>query len=248
MMEYHIANIFCVPIDTSLPDFEDYGKKIKEPMDLLTIKTRIENNKYSSYEEWFKDMNLVFDNAIKYYGRRNTITYLAEQMRLWFTNLLEDYPPTASKWEESLEKNTLQLVRLLLNSPSTNQSFSTRMKTIIHKFKDESVINTDYEPPPPQFEEQTFTRKAKKEPEISAQEKPKKQRGPNTKLTEEEKYKIMQAVNSIDNENTLRNVLSILQEKEPTMNINEESVVYLNSLKTATLGKLKRFLQSINKL
>ena len=248
MTQYHIAKLFCIPIDDKMENYEDYIQKIKEPMDLITIKERINTNYYKSFDDWLKDMNLVFDNAIKYYGRRNTLTYFAEQMRIWFSQLLEEYPPTPSKWEDTFERTALNLFKCIMNAPQTNESFGTRLKTIIHRCNDEAAMHNEYVPPAAVDEEINSGRRAKKDiMEGAATDKPKKTRQPNSKVTDDEKRKIVKGVYSIDNERQLRDVLEILQKKEPTMNIKDDSIVYLTNLKNITLSKLKRYLISINK-
>ena len=248
MTQYHIAKLFCIKIDEKMENYEDYIKIIKEPMDLITIKDRIINNYYKSFDDWMKDMNLVFDNAIKYYGRRTTIKCFVEQMRFWLNQNLDEYPPTSARWEDTFERTALQLFKTLLSTPTINESFSTRMKTLLHRFKDEAAMHTEYLPPPAQDDDFNTIKRIKKEmQENVSTDKPRKQRQPNSKITEEEKRKIVKGINSIDNESQLMEVLEILRKKEPTMNIKEDSIVYINNLKNITLSKLKRYLISINK-
>ncbi|KAH0788188.1 Bromodomain containing protein [Histomonas meleagridis] len=45
---------------------ENYLSKIKNPMDLDTIRKKIKDNVYTSHKEWMADVNLIFDNAVEY--------------------------------------------------------------------------------------------------------------------------------------------------------------------------------------
>jgi len=57
---------FLEPVDIVALDIPDYPEIIKKPMDLGTIAAGLASMKYHSGEEVEADINLVFDNAIKY--------------------------------------------------------------------------------------------------------------------------------------------------------------------------------------
>lgn len=58
------ANASC-PDDVSVP-LQDYHKIIKTPMDMGTIKKRLENNYYRSASECMQDFNTMFTNCYIY--------------------------------------------------------------------------------------------------------------------------------------------------------------------------------------
>lgn len=53
------------PDDVSVP-LKDYHKIIKTPMDMGTIKKRLENNYYRSASECMQDFNTMFTNCYIY--------------------------------------------------------------------------------------------------------------------------------------------------------------------------------------
>lgn len=63
-----IAKPFLIPIKWTLSsiDYNKYISKIKEPVDLYTIKTRIKNNFYKSKEECIFEIYKIWDNCISY--------------------------------------------------------------------------------------------------------------------------------------------------------------------------------------
>lgn len=63
-----IAKPFLIPIKWTLSsiDYNKYILKIKEPVDLYTIKTRIRNNFYKSKEECIFEIYKIWDNCINY--------------------------------------------------------------------------------------------------------------------------------------------------------------------------------------
>jgi bromodomain-containing protein 4 len=57
---------FQQPVDTQKLNLPDYHKIIKKPMDLGTIKKRLENNYYWKAQEAIDDFQTMFDNCYIY--------------------------------------------------------------------------------------------------------------------------------------------------------------------------------------
>ncbi|ETP41451.1 hypothetical protein, variant 1 [Phytophthora nicotianae P10297] len=67
---------FNAPVDTSLKGLEDYAQVIKNPMDLGTIKKKIDSGGYEGpdgYEKFAEDIRLVWDNAVLYNGEESDV-------------------------------------------------------------------------------------------------------------------------------------------------------------------------------
>ncbi|KAL3666523.1 hypothetical protein V7S43_008156 [Phytophthora oleae] len=67
---------FNAAVDTSLKGLEDYSQIVKNPMDLRTIKTKIDSGKYEGiggYEKFAEDIRLVWDNAVLYNGEESEV-------------------------------------------------------------------------------------------------------------------------------------------------------------------------------
>lgn len=66
--------IFMEPVDqTEVPDYSDV---VKHPMDLSTMKSKIDNLEYSSIHDFEKDFNLMIANCLAY-NAKDTIFYRA---------------------------------------------------------------------------------------------------------------------------------------------------------------------------
>ena len=66
---------------------QDYHKIIKKPMDLGTIDKKLREGKFSKEKidtEFYKEVTLVFDNAIKYNPNDNEIHKLALELKKHF--------------------------------------------------------------------------------------------------------------------------------------------------------------------
>ncbi|OWZ23450.1 hypothetical protein PHMEG_0001675 [Phytophthora megakarya] len=67
---------FNAPVDTSVKGLEDYPQVIKNPMDLGTIKKKIDSGGYEGpdgYVMFAEDIRLVWDNAVLYNGEESEI-------------------------------------------------------------------------------------------------------------------------------------------------------------------------------
>lgn len=67
--EHNFAAPFREPVNAKL--VPDYYKVIKRPMDLKTIKTKLQNFKYHSRGEFLDDMKLMVANCHQYNDVRN---------------------------------------------------------------------------------------------------------------------------------------------------------------------------------
>lgn len=57
---------FHTPVDWEDLELKDYPDVIKNPMDLGTLKKNIEFGKYTTFEQCFKDLALIWDNCKAY--------------------------------------------------------------------------------------------------------------------------------------------------------------------------------------
>lgn len=67
---------FNTPVDTSLKGLEDYANIIKNPMDLGTIKKKVDSGGYEGpggYKNFAEDIRLVWDNAVLYNGEESEV-------------------------------------------------------------------------------------------------------------------------------------------------------------------------------
>jgi hypothetical protein len=71
---------FNEPVDITLKGLEDYAKKIKNPMDLGTVKKKLNSGEYEGefdgvvgHERFAADIRLIWDNAVLYNGEDSDI-------------------------------------------------------------------------------------------------------------------------------------------------------------------------------
>lgn len=80
-------NIFGWPVDHITMGLPDYPEIVKIPMDLGTVKKRIEQSFYRDIQHFASDVNLVFDNAMLYNSKG---TYVHDFAKILKKTLLID--------------------------------------------------------------------------------------------------------------------------------------------------------------
>merc|ERR1711871_1526383 len=85
LLKHHSGHIFAQPVDPVQYNLPDYFDIIKNPMDLGSIKKRLEKvggvDPYRDIKQVAADVSLVFDNAILYYPKEHDIHKVAIQLK-----------------------------------------------------------------------------------------------------------------------------------------------------------------------
>lgn len=84
---------FHKPVDIKLLNLPDYYDIIKQPMDLGTIKERLETNFYYSATECIQDFNQMFTNCYIYNNPKEDIVLMAQVLEKLFLQKVAQMPP-----------------------------------------------------------------------------------------------------------------------------------------------------------
>ncbi|XP_056845973.1 transcription factor GTE1 isoform X1 [Raphanus sativus] len=106
---------FLQPVDVKGLGLDDYHKVIEKPMDLGTIRTKMEGSEYSNVREIYADVRLVFKNAMRYNEEKDDVYVMAESLlekfeEKWLTimpRLVEEEKKQAE--EEAQDRASRQL-------------------------------------------------------------------------------------------------------------------------------------------
>ena len=109
---------FKHPVDPEMDGLPDYLEKISHPMDLTTVKTKLETNSYRSTVEWYRDMCLIYENGVEYHTEASPWGIIAAQ-------LLHDFKRAAAgfqaqdfnEWAAIMAKETKKLGRRIASCP-----------------------------------------------------------------------------------------------------------------------------------
>jgi len=72
---------FYKPVDTTLPELFDYRKIIKTPMDLSTIRNKMDGRSYNNSLEFANDMRLICTNCYKYNPPDHDVVAMARKLQ-----------------------------------------------------------------------------------------------------------------------------------------------------------------------
>jgi len=72
---------FYKPVDTEQLDLHDYKQVIKKPMDLGTVRTKMEGREYRIPTEFATDMRLIFTNCYKYNPPEHDVVAMARKLQ-----------------------------------------------------------------------------------------------------------------------------------------------------------------------
>lgn len=81
LMKLPCAKVFLDPVDTESEDYRNYLNVVKHPMDLTQIYKRLTGNEYTGITQWDKDMNLIWNNAEKFYTKSSMMAILSGELR-----------------------------------------------------------------------------------------------------------------------------------------------------------------------
>lgn len=97
----------------------EYNAKVKNPIDLSTIKKKIKDNLYSSYQEWIDDMYLVFDNAVTFHEATSLFGGVAIYLKKQFNKKLLNFEGklNSRNYEDQLIDLSKKIEQLLKEPP-----------------------------------------------------------------------------------------------------------------------------------
>ena len=80
-------SLFAEPVDPVRDEAPGYFDLVKNPMDLRTIREKLDKGEYSGVEQWKNDVNLVFSNAVLYNGKSSAVGVIAAELQLIFRGM-----------------------------------------------------------------------------------------------------------------------------------------------------------------
>lgn len=102
--------VFKTPVDPVALNIPDYFTVISHPMDLGTIKFKLDKNIYYSKEEFAADVRLTFSNAMTYNPPSNDVHLMAKELNKLFERKWKDMD---KKWnfEDEHEKSETGMIK-----------------------------------------------------------------------------------------------------------------------------------------
>lgn len=89
LLEHPISQLFSIPVDPKLDNVPDYFDKIKNPMDLSTVKTKLIEETYETIDQVKKDVDQIWENSEIYNGRPSFQVFMADRLKHIFNKKFE---------------------------------------------------------------------------------------------------------------------------------------------------------------
>uniref|UniRef100_M4AAR7 Bromodomain-containing protein 2 n=1 Tax=Xiphophorus maculatus TaxID=8083 RepID=M4AAR7_XIPMA len=136
---YAYAWPFYTPVDAVALGLHDYHDIIKQPMDLSTIKKKMDQQEYGGAKEFAADVRLMFSNCYRYNPPSHDVVYMAKKLQEVFEARYMNIPQkpegcsVSLQCAESRESNKV-------GSPSTSESSLSNNSSESEKSSDEVAM------------------------------------------------------------------------------------------------------------
>ncbi|OIT19385.1 PREDICTED: transcription factor GTE2-like [Nicotiana attenuata] len=101
LMKHKNGWVFNTPVDVKSLGLYDYFDIIKHPMDLGTVKLRLDRNEYRTPQDFAADVRLTFNNAMTYNPKGQDVHAMAEKFLIDFEEM---FKPAYKKYEAEHQK------------------------------------------------------------------------------------------------------------------------------------------------
>ncbi|PHT69736.1 Transcription factor GTE4 [Capsicum annuum] len=237
LMKHKHGWVFNQPVDTEGLGLHDYFDIIKNPMDLGTVKSRLETNLYKSPKEFAEDVRLTFQNAMTYNPKGQDVYMMAEQL----SKIFEE------KWP-SIEADYMRELRLSIDAEVSLQTPKSK-KPPSQPLRPSGVRRTSHR------SESTTNPVGSKTKSVTlsqagrtpAPKKPKAKDPNKREMTYDEKQKLSTSLQNLPSEK-LENVVQIIKKRNSSLCQQDDEIeVDIDSVDTETLWELDRFVTNYRK-
>ncbi|VUZ48222.1 unnamed protein product [Hymenolepis diminuta] len=140
----HCNSIFLKPVDVVGLGLSDYYSIIQHPMDLSTVRTKLENGEYATKDDFAADIRLMFDNCYRYNGAENEIGAMGKALESvfeeGFAKISDDVPEGVEGMVSHITKEHQRLFSLLSKASEDMQKLTTSVNHLMTMMNDPAVI------------------------------------------------------------------------------------------------------------
>ncbi|KAG6845664.1 hypothetical protein H0H87_005871 [Tephrocybe sp. NHM501043] len=243
-----IASPFYVPVDWVLLDIPTYPKLVKRPMDLSTIRKKLDTNQYPTANKFFDDFKLMIRNCFVFNPAGTPVNQAGIELQRVFDEKWKGLPPlrdvVSEEEEEEEEEDDSDAERQ--RAIAMMESQIEAMKGNIAALKSNKVPKKEkkdkkiHKPQPVASTSKAVAKPVKPMPS-SSKKKAKKPVADNDVLTFEQKKDLSESIAKLD-EQKLEKVIQIIHEGVPEIRDSTEEIeLEIDLLPSAVLTKLYNF-------
>eukprot|EP00917_Polyrhabdina_sp_WS-2016_P013783 GHVP01030150.1.p1 GENE.GHVP01030150.1~~GHVP01030150.1.p1 ORF type:complete len:461 (-),score=114.13 GHVP01030150.1:286-1668(-) len=223
---------FIEPVDPIALNIPDYFTVITEPMDLSTVKRKLDDKVYDKIEDFKNDLILIVTNCCQY-NVKGTAVY---NMGLQLEAIIKEVFEATNSGESSKAKST----SVQRPKPVRKQQTEFEMEKEIawRRQEIENQLNKIDD----------LTKKLGRTGERGMLKRKGTEKDEDLPLTREEKTKLSEAVSLMTNDET-EQIISIIRESNPDLpfNPNEEQIIEIDMerLSTMTMRKMQKYITDL---
>ncbi|GAV60135.1 Bromodomain domain-containing protein [Cephalotus follicularis] len=238
LMKHKHGWVFNTPVDVKGLGLHDYFTIIKHPMDLGTVKSRLNKNWYKSPKEFAEDVRLTFRNAMTYNPKGQDVHIMADQLSQIFEDkwvIIESDYAHEMRFGTNYEMNlhmppSRKATSLPLPPPLDMRRILDRSESITHPY-DPKLRATNITP----------------SGRTPVPKKPKAKDPHKRDMTYDEKQKLSTNLQNLPSEK-LDNILQIIKKRNASLFQHDDEIeVDIDSVDTETLWELDRFITNYKK-
>jgi hypothetical protein len=115
LISFKLNEEFAYPPEKAIPNYTDY---IQDPIDLGTIRSRLEENYYKSSIDWYNDVCRVYENGISFHRKEFPWASIAAYNLSQFKKLaIGLHCHDAGEWHEFVRRKLNKVINTASNSP-----------------------------------------------------------------------------------------------------------------------------------
>ncbi|KAF9014933.1 Bromodomain-containing protein [Cyathus striatus] len=239
---YNIAHPFYEPVDWVKLEIPSYPKVIKKPMDLSTMRKKLENNDYSTATKFLEDFRLMIRNCFNFNPAGTPVNQAGIELQRVFDDKWKSLPPLhlvePSDDEEEEDEEELLRQRTIAEMESQIETMrenldalkSKPVKEKKKKEKERPVIASTSKAPPKPSKPSTKKASTKKKPLPD-----------DDVLTFDQKKDLSESIGKLDG-SKLEKVIQIIHEGVPEIRDSTEEIeLEIDLLPAAVLTKLYNY-------
>lgn len=262
MMNHPLASPFLKPVDPNL--VPDYYTIVSDPMDLGTIKKRLENGDFEDTEEFADAVRQVWTNCFLYNVEGTPIRQNATTLQQLFETKFKDVPSVADSENNQAMKAMEKKIKAMQKQMQEQTALLAAQQTLALQSVTAAANAAAVPPPPPSAPKRPAKKKSGGGSRQSGagggfggpayplqQSQPEQVSGlvavdESRDMTFEQKTALSGNINKLTS-NNLGKVVQIIRSNMPSLGAGSDEIeVDINALDNVTLWKLHNFVTSCN--
>lgn len=243
-----IAHPFYEPVDPIKLDIPTYPKIIKKPMDLSTMRRKLDNGEYSNATKFFEDFKLMIRNCFTFNPAGTPVNQAGIELQRLFDEKWKNLPPiqdASEEEEEEEDESEEERKRRIANMEAQIESMRGNLLALKNQpGKEKEKKRKKKEKPSAASASKASSSRVPKAANAAngtVKKRSKKQIQDDDILTFEQKKDLSEAISSLD-ESKLEKVIQIIHEGVPDLRDSTEEIeLEIDLLPAHVLTKLYNF-------